>query len=112
MLKYGEQLQAIMKDQSAVIKFHSLRPQAKETVVPWVMQVSMRDDELQTLLTLLQGNTVWRDDELQTLLTLFQGNTVWSMMGMSLKPHSMTLSRPAQQLKDLMWKGPGKGHNF
>jgi hypothetical protein len=94
MLKYGEQLQAIMKDQSAVIKFHSLRPQAKETVVPWVMQVSMRDDELQTLLTLLQGNTVW------------------SMMGMSLKPHSMTLSRPAQQLKDLMWKGPGKGHNF
>lgn len=93
MLKYGEQLQAIMKDQSAIAKFHSLKPQAAETVIPWLMQVSMRHDELQTLLTILHGNTVW------------------SLVGMSVKPHSQSHSRPAQHLMELLGKGQGKSRS-
>lgn len=90
MIKYGKQLQDILKDPSNTIRFHSLKPMAEEAVIPWMWQISMRADDLQVLLTTLQGSTAW------------------GLLGMSLKPHSQGQSRPAQHLQELMGKGVGK----
>ena len=95
MIKYGEQLKDLLNDPNNTVKFTSLRPLSEDKMVPWMLQVSMRADELQSLL--------------QTLQT----STVWTLLGMALKPHSLNMSRPAQELQTLlgMGKGRGKGHH-
>ncbi|CAL1139387.1 unnamed protein product [Cladocopium goreaui] len=90
MIKYSEQMVEILKDPCATVKFHSLRPLSTEAIVPWMWQISMRSDDLQVLLTTLQGSTVW------------------SLLGLSLKPHALHLSKQGQHLQTLMGKGQGK----
>jgi len=90
MIKYGEQLQDILRDPQVTIRFHSMKPMAEDKIIPWLWQISMRADDLQVLLTTLQGSTVW------------------GLLGMSLKPHSLGQSRPAQHLQELLGKGQGK----
>ena len=46
-----------------------------------------------------------RANELHVLLPTLQGSTVSGLLGMSLKPHTMTLSKPAQHLEELLGKG-------
>ena len=41
MVKYTEQLMDILKDPSATVKFHSLRPMSADAVVPWMWQISI-----------------------------------------------------------------------
>ena len=93
MMKYIEQLQALVKDQHAVMKFQSLKPSSSNTVVPWLLQISMRQDDLQILMMQLQGCTVW------------------NLLGLQVKPHNLHQSRPAQVLRDLLGKGHRKGHH-
>lgn len=90
MAKYLEQLQELVQDPSAVVKFQSLKPAETAGVVPWLLQISLRQDDLQQLMTILQGNTIW------------------NMIGMQVKPHSLHHSRQALVLQDLMGKGRGK----
>jgi len=90
MVKYSEQLIDILKDASVTVKFHSMRPMSTEAVVPWMWQISMRADDLQVLLTTLQGCTVW------------------ALLGMSMKPHALYQSKQGQQLQALLGKGSGK----
>ena len=93
MLKYTEQLMKLAQDQQAVMKFQALKPSDSAKVVPWLMQISLRQDELQ-----------------QLLLTL-QGNTIWNLLGMQVKPHTLQQSRPAMILKGLLRKGQQKSHS-
>ncbi|CAL1139466.1 unnamed protein product [Cladocopium goreaui] len=94
MIKYAEQLVEILKDPSVTIRFHSMKPTSKDSsqdpIIPWMWQISMRADDLQVLLTTLQGSTMW------------------SLLGMSMKSHAQTQSKPALALRDLMGKGSGK----
>ena len=90
MIKYAEQLVEILKDPTVTIRFHSMKPPDNETVVPWLWQISMRADDLQVLLTTLQGSTMW------------------SLLGMSMKAHTQGQSKPALLLRDLLGKGTGK----
>ena len=90
MVKYTEQLMDILKDPSATVKLHSLRPMSADAVVPWMWQISMRADDLQILLTTLQGCTVW------------------ALLGLSMKPHALYQSKQGQQLQSLLGKGHGK----
>lgn len=90
MIKYAEQLVDILTDQTVTIRFHSMKPADNETVVPWLWQISMRADDLQVLLTTLQGSTMW------------------SLLGMSVKAHAQGQSKPAMALRDLLGKGTGK----
>ena len=91
MVKYIEQLQELIQDPLSVMKFQALRPADSAKVVPWLLQVAIRQDELQQLLMTLQGSTIW------------------NMLGMQVKPHSLPQSRQAMLLKDLLGKGPTKG---
>ena len=90
MAKYTEQLMEILKDPSATVKFTSLRPMSADAVVPWIWQISMRADDLQILLTTLQGCTVW------------------ALLGLSMKPHALHQSKQGQQLQTMLGKGQGK----
>jgi hypothetical protein len=49
-----------------------------------------------------------RADKLQVLLTTLQGSTVWGLLVMTMKPHTMTQSKPGMQLQELLGKGGGK----
>ena len=92
MLRYVEQFKELVPVQGAIIKFHSLRPQGTGTTIPWLFQTGIRQDELQTLMEVLTGNTVW------------------GLLGVSVKPHGLMLSPPAQQIQALLGKGTkGKG---
>ena len=90
MLKYMEQLKQISMDHSAVQKFHALRQAEGQHTVPWILQTGVRHDEVQVLLEALQGSTVW------------------GLIGATMKPHSQTQSRQAQELQQLLGKGKGK----
>jgi len=90
MVKYTEQLMDILKDPCATVRFHSLRPMSTEAVVLWMWQISMRSDDLQVLLTTLQGCTVW------------------ALLGLSMKPHALYQSKQGQHLQALLGKGQGK----
>lgn len=85
----------LLEDCSHVIRFHSLKP--GQTIVPWYLQVSLRESDLWYIL-----------QELQT-------TTIWGLMGLSIKNHSQPLSKPAIALQQLLHpttqtsKGKGKG---
>ena len=95
MLKLLETMETLLQDNSHIVRFHSLRHQAH--VVPWMLQVTLRDCELWTLLN-------------QTTQC-----TIWSLLGMTVKQHHQQLTKPAQMLTDLLGlkgssqKGQGKG---
>ena len=90
MLKYMEQLKQISLDLTAVQKFHALKPAEGLQTVPWILQTGIRHDELQVLLELLQGSTVW------------------GLIGATMKPHTQTQSRQGRELQQLLGKGKGK----
>ena len=85
----------LLTDNDHVMRFHSLRPQAN--VVPWMLQLNMREDDL------------WR------LFHQLSQSTLWGLMGLSLKQHNQQVSKPAQLLEQLTNtqgtapKGRGKG---
>ena len=58
MRKYMEQLVETTADPANIIKFHSLLATGEQSVTPWLLQISLRCDELQTLLETLAGNKV------------------------------------------------------
>ena len=93
MLAYTVQLCELVEDAEVIVKFHALSKAEQIPTVPWLLQISMREDGLQTLLMTLQGSTVW------------------GLLGASLKPHTLSQSKQGQQLKELLGKGKGKkGH--
>ena len=71
------------------MRFHSLKPQT--TVVPWMIEVSLRETEM------------WN-----TLMGMTQ-STLWTLVGASLKQHSQATSRPTQMLEQLLMGPKGKG---
>mmetsp|Transcript_5222 Transcript_5222/g.8923 ORF Transcript_5222/g.8923 Transcript_5222/m.8923 type:complete len:294 (+) Transcript_5222:86-967(+) len=91
MLKMIQQMESLFADPQTIMKFHALHAPAGATMTPWLMQVSMRCDELQVLLGELCGSKLW------------------NLAGVSLKPHSLQLSPQGQQLSQMMGKGKGKG---
>ena len=91
MAKYLEQLQELAQDSNAVVKYQALKPSDTAKVVPWLLQISLRQDDLQHLLLALQGNTIW------------------NLVGIQVKPHSLQHSKQALDLRDLMGKGRSKG---
>ena len=90
MLAYTNQLCELVEDGDTIVKFHALSKADKIPTVPWLLQISMREDGLQTLLMTLQGSTVW------------------GLLGTSLKPHTLNQSKQGMQLKELLGKGKGK----
>ena len=92
MLKTLTTMTELLEDSSHVIRFHSLK--AQQNVVPWCLQLSLRDAEL------------W------TLMSLTTHNTIWSLMGMTVKNHNQQMSKPAHMLADLLQPSPAKrkGH--
>ena len=85
-------IEALQQD-SSVIQFHSLKPQAaKEATVPWRLKVSMRTSDLHALLTMLSGNAVWQ------------------IMGCTMKSHTLHQSSLGQQLQQYMNPKKGKGN--
>ena len=86
MLKTLEQMEELLQHNMHVMRFHSLRNQGD--VVPWCLQVTLRDPEL------------W------TLLSSITHNTVWSLLGMTVKQHNQQMSKQAIMLAEMM----GKGH--
>lgn len=90
MIKYMEQLKQISTDQTAIQKFHALKPAENQQTVPWILQTGVRHDELQSLLEQLQGSTVW------------------GLIGAAMKPHTQVQSKQCQELQQLLGKGKGK----
>jgi hypothetical protein len=91
MRKYMERLVETTADPANIIKFHPLLATGEQSVTPWLLQISLRCDELQTLLETLAGNKVW------------------NLLGAALKPHSLNQSSQAQQLKAMLGKGKSAG---
>eukprot|EP00435_Cladocopium_sp_Y103_P001651 s4865_g1.t1 len=94
--KQLQHLQELVMDADNVQKFQSLKPGDKTTT--WMLQVGLRSDE------------TWM------VMKSLTGLTCWALLGASLKQHSHSLSRPAQQLAQLTGfhappgaKGKGKG---
>ena len=91
MKRYIDQLVENTQDPSNVLKFHSLKAVGTQAVMPWILQISLRCDELQSLLETLSGNKIW------------------NLLGAALKPHTLSQSSQAQQLKNMLGKGKGTG---
>jgi hypothetical protein len=91
MRRYMDQLVENTMDPNNVLKFHSLKASGEQAVTPWILQISLRCDELQVLLETLSGNKVW------------------NLLGAALKPHTLSQSTQAQQLKTMLGKGKSAG---
>ena len=81
-LKELQHLTELLEVDGQVARFHGLR--AQQNVAPWILQPHSREGE------------AWR------ILTGVSNNKIWSMAGMTLKPHTQQLSKPAQTLMNLM----------
>ena len=90
MKRYVDQLVENTMDPANTLKFHSLRP-SDQRMTPWLLQISLRCDELQTLLETLAGCKVW------------------CPLGASLKAHTLHQSHQALQLQNMLGKSKGKG---
>lgn len=92
-LKDVQYLSELLEENGQVLRFHGVKPQA--TIVPWLLQVSMREQE------------VWR------ILESWAQSSLWTLIGVSLKVHSQLTSKPAQALEAMLHnhqpKGRGKG---
>ena len=95
LLKQLQYLEELLADSTHIVRFHSLKAQA--TVVPWYLQLSLRQEEVWHIM-----------GELQQL-------SMWSLLGLSVKAHNQTQSRQAQLLQQCLQqqtkggKGQGKG---
>ena len=90
MLNYVNQLRELASDPHAVMKYHAMTKTEGQQTIPWLLQISLRQDELQVLLDTLQGSTAW------------------GLVGAALKPHTLLQSKQGQQLQELLGKGKGK----
>ena len=88
-LKEVQLLTELLQEEGQVMRFHSLKPQT--TVVPWMIELSLRETEM------------WN-----TLMGMTQ-STLWTLVGASLKQHSQATSRPTQMLEQLLMGPKGKG---
>ena len=91
MKRYVDQLVETLQDPANVVKFHALKASGDQRVTPWILQVALRCDELQTLLEQLMGCKVW------------------NLLGATLKAHSLPQSSQAEHLKSLIGKGKSAG---
>lgn len=82
---------------SNILRFHSLKPTATSGIVPWKLQVTVRD---QTMFGALQK---------------LAHSAIWSVVACTMKPHSEQQSKQALQMQQLasqaklIPKGKGKG---
>ena len=93
MIKYTTQLKEISRDHTAILKFHSLKQMDGQQTVPWILQTGIRHDEIQSLMEVLQGCTVW------------------GLIGATMKPHTQSQSKQCLQLQQMLGKGKGKNHS-
>ena len=91
MRRYMDQLVETTQEAGNILKFHSLKASGEQAVTPWLLQISLRCDDLQVLL--------------ETLL----GNKVWNLLGAALKPHTSVKAPQAEQLKVMLGKGKSAG---
>lgn len=92
MLRNLQVLTDLFQSNQHVVKFQCLRQD--QTTVPWILQLTHRDSD------------AWM------LLHDLCHNTIWTLVGMSVKMHSLVLSKQAMQLQDMLGKGssgPSKG---
>ena len=92
MLKYMTPLKEVSRDHTAILKFHSLKQMDGQQTIPWILQTGIRHDEIQSLMEVLQGCTVW------------------GLIGATMKPHTQTQSKQGIQLQQMLGKGKGKHH--
>ena len=86
MMKTLETVNELLQHNSHVIRFHSLR--AQKDVVPWCLQLTLRDPEL------------WH------LMQSITHCTIWSLLGMTVKQHNQQMSKQATALTELLGKSP------
>ena len=91
MKRYVDQLVEILAEPAHVLKFHALKANGDQRITPWILQISLRCDELQTLLEQMTGNKIW------------------NLLGATLKAHTLPQSSQAEQLKKLLGKGKSSG---
>lgn len=97
VLHQFQHLEELLEDSSHVVRFHALK--AQPTVIPWFLQICMRQNEAWHILM-----------ELQQL-------GLWSLLGLSLRVHTQTQSKQASLLHQCLQqangnaKGKGKGKN-
>ena len=91
MRRYMDQLVETTQEAGNILKFHSLKASGEQAVTPWLLQISLRCDDLQVLLETLSGNKVW------------------NLLGAALKPHTLSQSPQAEQLKVMLGKGKSAG---
>ena len=86
MLRNLQLLEELLQSNAHVARFQSLRNNNQDAI-PWILQINHRETE------------VW-----EVLVDLCH-NTVWSLLGMSVKQHSQSLSKPAMLLQQTLGKG-------
>ena len=91
MKRFVDQLVEILAEPANVVKFHALKANGDQRITPWILQISLRCDELQTLLEQLTGSKIW------------------NLLGATLKAHSLPQSSQAEKLKTLLGKGKSSG---
>lgn len=80
-----QRLQVLTKLKTNVVRFHSLQNMSKTTdVVPWRLQVSMRDQELKDVMDKLAANSVWL------------------LISARVRQHTQQRSKIAQEIQDLL----------
>jgi len=80
-------MQLMDEDQDIVLKYHSMKTrQSTSTVIPWMLEVSLR-----------------QDDFFQTLLHLTH-NSAWQLICCRMRQHSMQQSKQADHLQKMMRK--------
>ena len=90
MIRYVQQLEELFQERDSLLKFHALRAPQGSQVTPWMMQVSLRMDDLHVLMCTLSGSKLW------------------TLLGVSVKPHNMNQSPQGLKLQEMMGKGVGK----
>lgn len=81
MIQHLEHLYKMLERGEAIIRFHALQNKTKQTpVVPWRLELDMKDHRLHTLLTSLVHNSVWQ------------------LIQVRLKPHHQQQSKMADEL--------------
>ena len=92
VLRELEHLLELLRDNDHVVRFHALRPQ--QQVVPWLLQLHLRQDDL------------WR------ILQRWAQNSIWGMLGVSMKEHSQKLGKTAEVLQTMTQaQKSNKGHS-
>lgn len=91
MMRYVQQLEELLKDREAIQKFHALRAPNGGLITPWVMQISLRMDDLHVVMSTLCGSKIW------------------NVLGASVKAHSLNNSPQGVRLQQMLGKGKGRG---